>query len=1204
MLTGKEAINEEEHPTVKFGLNTSPYSELAASLGEAEPDNSVQNLENDLTSGIGFNVTQEDITHNSSPPTVDEGESECESCVEVQGSHTHPTDYPHSNRRQQQFPYNARRGTGYMGTERARKFQDSEEDLSEFQYSQRLPADFQNNRSSHCDDTDSYRCETEFQEAQRPHTELQDNPNHIVIKLHDSQLYVDFQGNQRHVIKLPSKQELQESEKRSVLYQDSQREPVQAQPSVIYSDDIMEIFSDSNLRHTQGLEDRLKKERYSPFLGSSGESLPNPTTYIYRSQGSMDPQDVNLSSCPSSVTYQPRRKRHSKKSPRQRSSAEYEFNHNNSDDSNDGNYPPSGKTEGEKRGARAPRPSEPSSTPGERGHQYASHYSSAESGEDSDSGQEGVCGRGRGTRPKEPRGPWHTVRDCRPRTSTADTPARDGQDNAHSHPGCASRQHHRHDTSCPDGTDTGRTMMYEVRHPDEPYPFRLARSRRKSRERAEDASPCSSGEIAELSASDDSVRRVHDAHSASGSAQVSMNADVHQQRPAAVSHTQLHYLEGGGEGALAPVRTESRKSGRDMLLRKAMENSYIQATTGQEPWKSVFRNRKRRASPDPDQNGTSDSPTGSHCGHSEHPVTGSEPESLSTPSVSHGRRRELQPCPASCRQPTTDTNYHHPIGHHLLEGSMVTHFTSPPVQSNSHFPRTSTIPYQGHKMNTHGSKTLLNYLKGHNTDKCDAAGRFNFTKEADVSSDSFNLFCPRPNASEAGSDSPSASNRGPRFSHLNAASTPQETKRTGHDRAAEVDAMRTPVSSPGEGGNVWRQACPMTKTKTKGNGQSQPLANNQLLADRWLESSPSKDQASTSAWQDSPSGVFGQCGMSDCLHRSQTKRVLKSALKQRCSQSKLAAVEMKTQPSRRVSFSEPHIHVHNSMDSVLDEDRHLGLNWNSEVSMERYHLPARSAENDPSVDHQHENNNQRLGAFRHINTLSTALPSSEHMSKPTSGADSFKEQWSSSSNQTGSGGLFTFFPSRQRTLGHSSHPTTADAHTSGLQFPGNSSSSSTAHVKTSDKSAVVRHADTTAEREGQSLVQNPLLLVDIEPDSSTDRQMATHTGTRAAPPPPLISSDSLPAPLTPCLAADNPRRADPQPRFRQCDVGAGGGEGCWRREEAAEGGPEGPVPAPEGGARGTMSFGSFQEMLTVRSPGAFFRPIDGNDTAAAHHSHH
>ncbi|KAK7094231.1 hypothetical protein V1264_007880 [Littorina saxatilis] len=399
---------------------------------------------------------------------------------------------------------------------------------------------------------------------------------------------------------------------------------LQVNATVLYSDDLMEIIPDKGLSCYRGLDDCFEKDSYSLFDSGSTDNGDNDSLFHSGSKQDKDndsllssgskgnkdghglfasPSKENLTkggmrefkskpradqnfshprrSSPGTSQRSKRKRRSKKDSGCHNDAAAYEYNHNNSDESNEGSTEHN-RDESPEAAQVTAQTSSTSSPDG--GHRSFSMYSSTENGEQSG-------GSSTGARPK-------VKSVCKHKTSVSGSHRQSGEntapfsaDDSNTYRGAQSswgpdwltsppkpcRSEGRNRSKSPDAM---LLKHYEVLHPDEPYPYRQTRSRRSRDAQNVLNSGRRNPDRREGSRSDEKHRRrsFEDA-SEVGETEPSQAAPCRRQRSPTTSP---QHFEGGGEGASAAMRSDTRKSGRDTLLRRAMENSFIRATTGQD----------------------------------------------------------------------------------------------------------------------------------------------------------------------------------------------------------------------------------------------------------------------------------------------------------------------------------------------------------------------------------------------------------------------------------------------------------------------------------------------------------------------------------------------------------------------------------------------------------------------------------------------
>ena len=346
-------------------------------------------------------------------------------------------------------------------------------------------------------------------------------------------------------------------------------------PTIIYSDDKMEIFTSSNASPSP------EHHRFNPSLCLHEETVGDDQTSRARSRQCTTANNMYQDFIQPVRGMKLKEKQRAKKRQVMHRSMKYGFNQNNSDESNEGSAEPipcqAGSHTRSRQPASGPGITFPSgATPREGEHNSVCHYSSTESGEEAEPGQ--LSSAGSGARPKvRTASHQHQGKRSSSRKSSRNPPGCEASHTVH-------EDQERNDSWLRSNgfRDRGHDQkVYEVHHPDEPYPYRLSRSRRKLRDTKEepDAGRPTVNRLVRPDPTERSSR--HQTRNQTVAEGSTSSTSQHLRRPVC-SPQQFKHLEGGGEGAAAAVRSEARKSGRDLLLRRAMENSFIRATAGME----------------------------------------------------------------------------------------------------------------------------------------------------------------------------------------------------------------------------------------------------------------------------------------------------------------------------------------------------------------------------------------------------------------------------------------------------------------------------------------------------------------------------------------------------------------------------------------------------------------------------------------------
>ena len=729
---------------------------------------------------------------------------------------------------------------------------------------------------------------------------------------------------------------------------------LQVNPTVIYSDDRMQIFAHSDSSYQQNIEDRIAKESYNPFWGTSEESISGSRMHIFKSKVRSSPSEFQPQSLSSRPRHRSKRKRRSKRNCERRSSGvEHEFNQNYSDDGSEGSTEHSREGDSEGTSGRASASSQQRNAQASGCFSFSSHRedrfvhpcSSPEGGKEVEEVSQSAGGTDAG--PAVRTGSKHKLEGSVGEDSSRSTqPGEElqlAEDKGNSNEGSQNSEGAGAQTShSPDrfsnADDSNRRKsfppkFYEVKHPDEPYPYRLSRSKRKARDSQEQQGSDKTGsEGRERHRSEEDSGRPEERSSGSAEAEGSTDAAGQHRRSHSTSPQNPQHLEGGGEGAAAASRSELRKSTRDVLLRKAMENSFIQATMGLDFRRSLFPN-------------SGQSPTDARF------------ESLRqmSPVVHRGSR-------GSDSVNQQDGSWLE--NQNLMDVGAAQWFTSTPVKLQADFPEQSgssqpdwgsssgsTNSPSPHPKPARRTRSKLGlqtpsrtsagrFLEGRSTgglesSVCDghrnnpdsgygltpARRRLSITPES--------LRRPFQNPREESCRSGDFSFDSKRlYSHSDMVKPASKRQEYGYETAEEGNST-TVFSSFDDGGRShWRRMCEALESEKSGYFGNQLLEDGQCSFHTPYRLTQPQNQAGTfiSSGAEKVHTTKADAGTdlptrnpASSSHAPKGYRGLKSAMKQHSSLSKVSPSVEKRRAPRRVSFSEPKVHQRNEMDLLLED---------------------------------------------------------------------------------------------------------------------------------------------------------------------------------------------------------------------------------------------------------------------------------------------
>ena len=721
---------------------------------------------------------------------------------------------------------------------------------------------------------------------------------------------------------------------------------LQVNPIVIYSDDRMQIFANNDSGHLQTIDDRIARESYSPFLGTSEESISSSKIHIFKSRFSTNQNESHPQSKSSRPRQRFKRKRRSKKNCEWSTG----MNQNNSDDSNEGSEDSNGRASAS---SRQRNTQSSGSFIDDREHNFVCYCSSTESDEEVENVSQ--SGSRTGVWSTASSGSKHKLGESGSQVSTRNTqPCDDFQPrgdrrNAHNDmqytEGGDMPTSNSHDPfqsfDCREWQRQFSFKFYEVHHPDEPYPYRLTRSKRKARDSQEqsgsDKIDCNRCEKHE---SEEDCRRSHERSSVA--AETERSADTSGQNPRSPNTSPQHpqHLEGGGEGAAAATHNEVRKSARDVLLRRAMENSFIQATTGLDFRRSVCPNTGqphtderwgsesfRQMSPVA-QNGTRENESihqlESIWQENQDPMDVAARQATSTPiksqmnrsgqsSMSRSRWESSSnssdspsPHPKSPRRTRSKSGLHSPkrtSSNLCLEGR------STDAQDSS--------VSEGHQNISDSSEGLKQVKRQLSRSSESPSQRFHSPREESscshvVSSDFLDPGC-----------SDDFTSFDPRqFSCCSDAARAEEKQECRYQKAEEGNSSTVFSSFDARDRSHWRRMCKAHESENSGYFGNELFEGSQYSFHSPYRSTRLLDQPDAKKMHGTKTDAVTELPVrnsADSPSTSKGKRTLKSAMKQHSSMSKLSPSVEKKRPPRRVSFSEPQTYQHSEINVPLED---------------------------------------------------------------------------------------------------------------------------------------------------------------------------------------------------------------------------------------------------------------------------------------------